>query len=104
MNLGKLIQELEAMPSEGVVSFGFARPMSYRGYYNCLAFEPAVDVTIGSMLEYARSANGAVYEGYKGGDYRMDTETDCYIADYGEYGEDQISTPLIAYWSKEASV
>lgn len=57
---------------------GFANPHSYRGYYDQLAFEPAYGVTIGSMLDAAKSAVGAIYYGYKGGSYRMGKWTDVY--------------------------
>lgn len=87
MTLGDLIDELRKHDPAKRVPDGFARPHSYRGYYECLAFEPAKGVTVGSMLEAAVSADGATYQGYKGGDFRMGKYTDVYLAEYGYTGE-----------------
>lgn len=99
-----LIDTLAEMPQHGRISFGFGRPMSYRGDYSELAFEPAKDVTVGSMLAHARSALGATFEGYKGGDYTMHEYADCYIADYGESTADMIGPTLMGYWQREAAL
>jgi hypothetical protein len=40
--LGELIEALEKLPEDRVLPVGFDKPHSYRGYYNELAFEPAV--------------------------------------------------------------
>ena len=87
MYLRELINELERHDPTKVVPLGFANPHSYRGYYNDLAFEPAHDVTIGSMLACAKSALGSTYEGYKGGDFKMGEWTTCWFASYGACGE-----------------
>ena len=87
MTLEELITALEAHDPAKVVSRGFAKPHSYRGDYCDLAFEPAANVTVGSMLADARSALGATFQGYKGGDYTMDEYTDCWLAEYGCCGE-----------------
>jgi len=86
MTLGEIIVELEACDEEFVLNVGFSAPHSYRGYYECLGFEPYVDVTVGDVLKACREAHGATYEGYKGGNFTMGDETECYIAEYGRTG------------------
>lgn len=103
MTLNELIEHLEKLPPANIVKHGFGEPMSYRGYYNDLAFEPASDVTIDSMIEHARSADGAVFNGYKGGEYRMDGGVDVYIAQYGECGE-PITLAYILLWELEGEL
>lgn len=55
--------------------------------YDELAFEPARDVPVSEMLSSARSALNSTYTGYKGGEYKMDEWTDCWLAHYGCTGE-----------------
>jgi hypothetical protein len=87
MTLSELIKELERHDPEKRVVLGFNSPHSYRGYYDELAFEPAESVTVGEMLDSAREALGATYDGYKGGEYEMSEHTDCWLAYYGSTGE-----------------
>lgn len=100
MTLGDLIQELEKYNRTQHVPVGFYRPHSYRGYYDCLAFEPLENTTIGEMLDAAKSALGKTYTGYKGGEYRMDEYTDVYLANFGECGE-SIGIVLLRYMTGE---
>lgn len=80
MKLKELIAALEQHDPEQPVAVGFANPHSYRGYYHELAFEPVADTTIGAMLVAALSAVGATYEGWKGGEFTMDRDTEVRIA------------------------
>ena len=96
MTLGELIEFLQAQDSSIVVPKGFAKPHSDRGDYSELAFTPADNVTVASMLSYASSAIGECYEGYKGGSYLMGEWTPVYIGCWGECGED-ISLLLMEY-------
>lgn len=96
MQLQELIDALETYDPSIVVREGFAEPHSYRGYYEQLAFEPAYSVTIGSMLDAARSAVGTTYHGYKGGSYTMEEWTSVHLANYGECG-DELSERLLRY-------
>jgi hypothetical protein len=100
MTLGELITMLEQEDPKRVVKHGFDNPHSYRGYYHDLAFEPAFNVPVGEMLAAARSALGATYEGYKGGDYTMSDYTDCWLASYGDCGE-TIGALLVSLMLKE---
>lgn len=86
MTLGELIAALEAHDREKVAARGFTNPHSWRGNYSELAFEPARNVTVGDMLRDARSALGATYQGWKGGDFEMGEYTDCWLASEG-YGD-----------------
>lgn len=88
MELGELITALEAEDPRKVVPHGFTGPHSYRGHYEQLAFEPASNVTVSAMLADARSAVGAEYQGYKGGDFTMDERTECWLASWGGLGEE----------------
>lgn len=96
--LEALIEELENMDQDAIVRFGFGKPMSYRGYYDELAFEPVENAKISDMLDHARSALNETFEGYKGGEYTMTGDTNCYIAEYGCGGGDMIGPTLINYW------
>ena len=87
MTLGELIQFLEVRDPERIVPIGFASPHSYRGFYEDLAFEPAKNVTVGSMLACARDALGRTFTGYKGGEFKMNEYTDIWLANYGDTGE-----------------
>lgn len=98
MMLGQLIEALKALPYGKPVRHGFGAPMSYRGYYEDVAFKPVEDTTIGQMLEHARSALGATFEGYKGGEYTMGEYTTCWIDSYGSYDGNGIGFTLLAYW------
>lgn len=87
LRLGQLVVELTALDPDRVVPLGFGRPHSYRMDYSELAFEPAQNVTIGSMLEAAQGALGETFQGWKGGDYAMDCDTHCWLAFTGDPGE-----------------
>ena len=98
MTLGELIERLEKVKDKSkVIKKGFGEPMSWRGIYSELAFEPAENVTIQSMLDNAKSAIGKTFKGYKGGDYKMDTYSDVHISEYG-CSYDFAWDYLIDYW------
>lgn len=88
MNLGELIRALEAVEDQdAVLKFGFNNPHSYRGDYYDLAFEPAQNVTVASMLACAKAAVGETYRGYKGGDFTMSEWTSVHLSEWGDTGE-----------------
>lgn len=100
MMLNELIARLEREPPEKRVKHGFNHPHSWRGSYEELAFEPADNVTVGSMLADARRALGTTYSGWKGGEYTMHAHTECYMAKEGTcggYSDDGISLRLLEY-------
>lgn len=96
MNLGDLIKQLKDYNPNTVVPLGFGYPHSYRGDYCSVAFEPVEVTTVGAMLEHAKSALGATFPGYKGGEYTMWDYSDCYMANYGCDGE-EIGPILLDY-------
>jgi hypothetical protein len=64
---------------------GLGRPMSYRGYYSDLAFDPTDGpTTVGKLLAECNVANGNTFEGYKGGEYAMGKDTPLWVAGYGD--------------------
>lgn len=95
MMLEDLIAALEAEDPTRVLSDGFDSPHSYRGFYDELAFEPAHNITVGGMLAAARSALGATFQGYKGGEYRMTAYTDCWLSEYGHVSGETIGPVLL---------
>lgn len=100
MWLCELISFLEKQDPNILVTNGFGAPDSYRGYYNDVAFEPKAYVTVGEMLHHAKSAVGATFHGYKGGEYKMDTLTNTWIAEYGCTG-DELSKMLLQYMIRD---
>lgn len=103
ITLGELIDALEACEQNVSVVFDFVghRPgylMSYRGYYDHLAIDPDGDkhVSVVDFLNILRAAIGNVYEGYKGGDFRMSRETPMWVARYGESGSTCVTGVLDA--------
>lgn len=95
MSLGLVIERLEKADPNKRVKRGFGQPMSYRGSYDELAFEPVKNTTVGEMLVHARSALGKTFEGYKGGDYTMSEYTPCWIAEYGCTSDDRLGPLLL---------
>ena len=96
MILKDVIERLKNEPQDNVIKNGWGHAMSYRGYYEELAFSPANNVTIGSMLKEAEKALNNTYEGYKGGDFTMDEYTNVHIAKYGQTGH-ELSEMLLNY-------
>ncbi|MFT9381111.1 hypothetical protein [Gluconobacter sp. P5B12] len=96
MTLSELIDFLEKQDQSKVIASGWGEGSahSYRGYYECIAFTPKVNVTIAEMLAEANSAIGQTFEGYKGGNFVMGPHTDCYLAEYGSCGS-ELSLPLL---------
>ena len=85
--LGDLISALEEMPPDREVG-NLCDPHSYRGYYCDLAFENSGgNQPAGKLLDECKKAMGAVFEGYKGGDYVMGESTPIWVAEYGCCGE-----------------
>lgn len=97
MTLGKLIEWLEQQDKDLIVKDGFSVAHSDRGDYSELAFCPEQEARIGDMLECAKSAVGATFTGWKGGEYVMDENTPVYIGDYGVCG-DEITPTHFKYW------
>ena len=63
--------------------YALVNPHSYRGIYQDLAFEIAVNVNIVKALETAEYPIGRYFEGYKGGWYEMKYSTRIHVARWG---------------------
>jgi hypothetical protein len=86
LTLGKLIEQLEAMPKDAKVA-NLHEPHSYRGYYSDLAFHfDAGVISASELLSTCKDALGKTFEGYKGGDFFMDSDTPLWVANYGDCG------------------
>jgi hypothetical protein len=96
MTLGELINFLKQYPPESKVPLGFDYPHAYRGYCDQLAFEPVENTCVGTMLAAANRALNATFEGYKGGEYKMEEWVECRLAAYGCSGE-SIGPILLSY-------
>ena len=88
MRLKDLIAYLEAKPEDAVATPGFSSPHSYRGWYEQIAFTPEPSATAGEMLAHAKSAIGATFHGWKGGEYKMGPDSFINIAEAGYCGDD----------------
>lgn len=96
LGLDDVIAALEAEDPDRVLPIGFNNPHSFRGDYAQLAFEPALNIKVGEMLDAARSALGTTYQGWKGGDFTMHGSTECWIAEEGRGSDNQIG-PLLMH-------
>lgn len=61
----------------------FSSAHSYRGYYDELAFEPASNVSLAEIKREINKAFNESFEGYKGGEYKYDSDTPVHLACYG---------------------
>lgn len=85
--LGMCIRALQDLPPETPLATPCGELLSYRGYYDHLAIQPTGDIdTAGKLLAECNRADGRVYEGYKGGDYRMGLETPVWFSEWGTTG------------------
>jgi len=96
MTLGRLIETLRNTDPQRKVAAGFGYAHSYRGSYADVAFEPEKDTTVGKMLFEAELALDTTYPGYKGGNFTMHKNVDCYLAYEGDTGE-EIGPTLLQY-------
>lgn len=93
MNLGELIEELTHCPQSMPVQFNFGnfRPkiplLSYRGSYDELAigYTKESEILVREFRIACEAAVDKIFEGYKGGDFRMTLNTPLWAANWGEY-------------------
>lgn len=88
LSLGGLIGDLKKASDEcSVVIDGGGHPgraLSYRGYYEDLAFAPSdTPITVGEFRIVCQAALDATFTGYKGGDFVMTADTPLWISSYG---------------------
>lgn len=97
LTLGQLKDELQKYSAEHVVRFDVPMDVqpttfdSWRGIYAELALGyEAVEystgpMTVGMLLILIKTANGRTYEGWKGGDNRMNYDTPIHVDNRGCY-------------------
>lgn len=96
MTLRELITELKTYDPKTLLPMGLGSPHSYRGFFDQLGFAPVRNTTIGKMLEEAEGCVGKSFQGYKGGNYKMEHDTDVWMSTWGDSGE-ALCLTLIRY-------
>lgn len=104
MTLGQLKDALQAFSETHAVRFSCnglrVQPTSFgswRGFYAELALGyesmgyAATAVTVGELLTWIKSANGCTFEGWKGGDFKMDYNTPVHVDNRGCYTKTDIT-------------
>lgn len=90
MTLGDMIDALAALDGDRLVD-GLGELISYRGYYEDLAFAPTTETrTVADLLAECREAMGRTFEGYKGGDFLMGENTPLWLSAYGNTSQRRI--------------
>jgi len=92
--LKDIISFLKTRDENEVPPIGFNNPHSYRGYYNNLAFESTVGVTVKQMLEDCSAAMSSSFVGWKGGEYIYNEYTTCWLSQEG-VASGQSITPFL---------
>lgn len=89
MLLKELIAHLEEKDATLVPPFVLDGPHSHRGSYEQLAFHPVRNQwrhSVGDQLKLVKEQIGAMHCGWKGGDFRMDGDSDVHLAESGRCG------------------
>ena len=86
LTIRELIEKLEQLPADTQFYDGFSNPHSWRGSYRELAVEPTNMVQVHKMINYLEEASSSVYEGWKGGAFKMNKECEVYLAHEGTCG------------------
>lgn len=88
MNLGQLINAVKGIDPDYTFDWGICNPHSYRGFYECVAFERRWSPqTAAEMLGVLTTTVGRTFQGWKGGDYTMDEGVRVYLANQGDTGQ-----------------
>jgi len=104
MRLGALIKEIEVLleldeiSGDANVYFDFGRfspveMISWRGVYSELAitYENHKSISVDDFLVTIKSAVGTVFDGWKGGEFRMDENTLVWVSNPGECNHTSVS-------------
>jgi hypothetical protein len=91
MTLGELLRALKRCDQDKYIAFDFANFMpadgvdSYRGYYEDLAigYAHGVDTKVADVVKWLEEAEGKIFDGYKGGEYLMGSDTAVWVANHG---------------------
>jgi hypothetical protein len=92
LTLGKAIALLEEIDPTTPMAEPIGDVESYRGYYSDLSFDAssATAKTAGQVLADLRAALGSTFEGYKGGDFVMGSDTPLWVSAYGSASGDAV--------------
>lgn len=89
-------------PHKGAVVLNASSTVtSYRGYYNQLAIAPGDGVSVRNLIRVLKGAIGEQFDGYKGGAWTMEPDTNVWLSPYGHssglmiVGYDESSRHLI---------
>jgi hypothetical protein len=97
-DLEDLIKALRAYPADHPSPVTW-EPCSHRWDYSQLAFVVTYEAgTVGDLLAKAEEANGATYEGYKGGDNLMDLKTEVFATNCHSECGSPIGPHLLRAW------
>lgn len=83
ITLSQLELLLKSLNPEDYLDFGFTRPHSYRGMYDCLCFEVDNSVKVSEMLLSIQRAYNNTFSGWKGGEYDYNADTPVFFAYQG---------------------
>lgn len=95
--IDKIIEQGILNGDDTLVTFDFTEKVpysvhSYRGHYEDLAIDYTVEDgsptnTIDNIVEMLEYAIGETYEGWKGGDFKMDKDSTVWVSHEGRCGE-----------------
>jgi len=89
LTLGELINLLKELPAKTKVMNSMTEPHSYRGFYGDIAFTfVPTESTVGEQLKLAESVLNKEFTGYKGGTFKMTSNTVCWSAEHGCLGDE----------------
>lgn len=94
MTLGELISTLKRKDPDTHLTLDFVhfkpsgRVHSYRGYYEDLAigYQDGGECKVSDLLKALEAVDGETLYGYKGGEYRMHSDTVVWVANHNESG------------------
>lgn len=103
LTLGKLIKKIENVVKKGYKCYDGSEPTvrydfeylfptkidSWRGSYAELALNYKTEgeyLPVSKFLDLLKSAIGATFDGYKGGEFTMHEDTPVWVANYGNSG------------------
>ena len=100
MTLGTLLKTLKMLPPSAKFEKGFCGASSYRGHYHNLGLFPAENVGVESMIKVLTDSNGTHFDGWKGGEFLMHEDVDCYLAYDGNTGPAIVGVAITSTYSE----
>ena len=102
LTIGTILVRLSKEPPTKILKQGWDWECSYRGDYYQLGLHIVQNVSIQTMMDVLKRAIGHEYCGYKGGMYRMESNTECYLIEEDRSSFcPQISDILLEYMIKD---